>query len=114
MYPNNECFLQVLSVGETENNHYDLNSIEFAINNNNSLSGKPALIYGGLLDRCTLNYDSEVKNLNWPKVRNIDGVSYLKLVSNLNTTKGIASAPVRLFSALCSMTSRNAALLCLR
>ena len=94
-YSNNECFLQVISTETTLNHHYDPISVEFATNNHSQIGGSTA-IYGGLLDRCTPNNFAEITTINRPKVINIDGVTYLKNISNLNDTSSIASAPARL------------------
>ena len=94
-YSNNECFFQVLLPAKTNNHHYYqyLISIDFA-NNTHSQIGRSTPIYGGLLDRCTPNDFAEI--IYMPKINNIDGVMYLKVISNLNDTNGIASDPVRL------------------
>ena len=47
-----------------DNNLYDLISLEFTINNNNSLTGRSTLIFGGLLDRCIINHNSEIYEVN--------------------------------------------------
>ena len=94
-YTNNECFLQVLTLGKTMDNHYNLITLYFA-NNNHSQVGESSVIYGGLLDRCTVNSFAEIRTKNMPKILNIDGVTYLNVISNLIDTNGIASAPVRL------------------
>ena len=86
-----ECFVQVLSPLRTFNYQYQLMSIEFAVGNGSVTS---AIIYGGLLDRCTLNSLAEVR----AKYRDKDiyGITYLRFISNLNDTSMVASAAVRL------------------
>ena len=95
IFLNNECFLQVISKQETLNHRYNLISIDFATNNLSQIGGS-TVIYGGLLDRCTLNFNAEIKTQNRSKTINIDGVTYLKVISNINDTSDIASEPLRL------------------
>ena len=90
-----ECFIQVLSPQTTSNHQYELISIEFA-KTNHSQSVESTMIYGGLLDRCTLNHHAEVRIKYIGKVVHVYGVTYLKLISNLKDTSRIASAAVRL------------------
>ena len=92
---NSECFFQILSPGTTINNQYHPISIEFATNNDSQIDDS-VLIYGGLLDRCTLDDLAEITQINPPDLKIIDGVTFLKFSTNLNDTSVIASAPVRL------------------
>lgn len=91
-----QCFLQVLSPQYTFNHQYELVSVDFVMSNN-SQAIRSTTIYGGLLDRCTLSNHAEVLAVRHvPQFAHVDGVMYLKLISNLNDTRGIASAAVRL------------------
>ena len=90
-----DCFIQVLSSSATYNHQYKLISIDFA-KTNNSQTVESTIIYGGLLDRCTLDQHAEVRIKYIGKVVYVYGVTYLKLISNLNDTSRIASAAVRL------------------
>ena len=92
-----ECFLQVLSPQTTLDHGYKFQSITFSPSN--SRVDTSTMIYGGLLDRCTLDAQAEVQTAKKRWV-NIDGVTYLKNISNISTTSHISSGPVRL--CLCS------------
>ena len=82
-----ECFIQVLSESATLDDVYHLVSIE--------ITPARSTIVGGLLDRCTPDLHAEI--LQEPSIDiGIDGVTYLKLISNINDTDGISSSPVRL------------------
>ena len=61
-----------------------------------------SLLFGGLLDRCTLDRRAEVLLLNYKNnsLSHINGVSYFKVISNIDTSR-ISSGPVRL--CLCLM-----------
>ena len=93
-----ECFIQILSPPMTENKEPSLVSIQF----NGVSSSKPA-IYGGLLDRCTLDSLAQILIESNKSKTEIDGVTYLKSISNMNNTNMISSLPVR----LCFCTPRN-------
>ena len=89
---NHDCFVQVTTSIGTNN----LKNILFKDNIAHKTGSD---IFGGLLDRCNVNEYAEIRlitnnvfNTNW-----IDGVTYLKEISNMNITK-IASKPVRLCS----------------
>ena len=95
---NHDCFIQVTSV--VKDNLKDI------IFRNNVAHKTGSDIFGGLLDRCNVNKYAEIRlsdstsnvfNTGW-----IDGVTYLKEISNTNIMK-IASKPVR----LCSCKSNN-------
>ena len=86
-----ECFFQVLSPETTFDNKYQYDSMSFVPN-----SLATSIIYGGLLDRCTINQFAEVVPEHIPS----DGIAYLKRVSNINDVSRIMSGPVRL--CLCS------------
>lgn len=89
-----ECFIQVLSPQKTLNHQYELTSVEFAMSNN-SQGLKSPTVYGGLLDRCTLSRHAEI--LLKHHVGNVvHGITYLKLISDLNDTCMISSAAIRL------------------
>ena len=90
-----ECVIQVLSSQATFNHQYELISIDFA-KTNHSETVESTIIYGGLLDRCTLNHHAEVRIKYIGKIVHVYGVTYLKLISNLKDTSRIASAAVRL------------------
>lgn len=93
-----QCFIQVLSPHATINHKYYLMSIDFAQNSSAGFA-----IFGGLLDRCTLDPRAEVKTKHKHHRVLIDGVTYLKLISNINNMNEIGSAPV----SLCLCTSDN-------
>ena len=91
-----ECFFQVLTDIPMEGGYYNPLSIHFEKNCANC-SGDD--LYGGLLDRCTLNPSAEivqrstVYNVSFAK----DSVSYLSNVSNIDKNLStISSSPVRI------------------
>ena len=71
------CFIQVISPDGTLNYQYQLESVTFLYSN--SSLDRSALLYGGLLDRCTLDERAEVLQIS-KTLSNIDGVLYLKLI----------------------------------
>ena len=87
-----ECFLQVLSSYKIHTK--SLVTVKFKQNNQFGIS----VIFGGLLDRCILNENTEIINdIEQPKSLAMDGVTYLlKTISNINSTNGIHSRPVKL------------------
>ena len=95
-----ECFIQVISPQATSYHSYDLRSIYFAQSNSFIES---SVIYGGLLDRCTLDRYAEVDSETQGHNSSIDGMTYLKRISNINDTHSITSEPVR----LCFCTPNN-------
>ena len=91
-----ECFFQILAViqnlgvSEFSFTQTDMKSLTFT--NNNARSAGDA-IFGGLLDRCTVNPLNPSRNIIGASV---GGISFLINVSNINDTDSIASQPVRL------------------
>ena len=83
-----DCFLQILNAASPKNSVRDFPTVEFCntfiINNTATVSG-PA-IYGGLLDRCTINPFSETKASN-----GLDYVSQTVAFSNDFEPKWIPS-----------------------
>ena len=70
-----ECFLQTLGL-QQGNYNIDFNLINtFFIDNTAHQSGSD--IYGGLLDRCTINQNAELV-LYFPEFRNLSGFEYVK------------------------------------
>ena len=86
---NGECFIQVLSPQATINHRYNLVSVEFMSNNNSG-----SLVFGGLLDRCTPDPFAEIFTKYLSHQVYIDGETYLKGISNIDTDS-IRSSPVR-------------------
>ena len=84
------CFIQVLAERATlsELDKHNLVSVEFTPSN--------STIVGGLLDRCTLDSIAEAHYFNGSIPDEVDGMTYLKFISNINDTNGISSSPVRL------------------
>ena len=77
-----------------QNNDTFIVNIQF-----NSSADDSSMIFGGLLDRCTLDPYAEVLLELGDRVhhsKNIDGVTYLKMISNTNESS-ISSSPVRLY-----------------
>ena len=85
-----ECFLQILAPMQTIEMKYNIVTTEF-INNRAQVSGP--ILYGGLLDRCTLMLSAEILFTN--RRTPLDGVTYFLNTSILNNTDGISSAPVQ-------------------
>ena len=86
-----ECFIQTLALHSSSS--HDLNTVNtYFLNNLARMSG--SALYGGLLDRCTVNPSAEI----FLKIRNttlLDGLTYIQNVTNINLSS-IASDPVRL------------------
>lgn len=78
----------------TLNHQCELISVDFAMSNN-SQGLKSPTIYGGLLDRCTLNRHAEIL-FKYHVGNVVHGITYLKLISDLNDTSVISSTAVRL------------------
>ena len=105
-----ECFIQVTTTAYTYNQFYQFLSISFVPNDLNR-----SLIYGGLLDRCTLDSQSEVEtSMDGHNRVDVDGVSYLKRISNISVSDIhliVRSKPVRLCHCdnepNCSNTSKE-------
>ena len=70
---------------------YNIVTTEF-INNSAHISGP--ILYGGLLDRCTLVSSAEILLTNNRTL--LDGVTYFLNTSTLNITDAISSAPVQI------------------
>ena len=88
-----DCFIQVLSHTYVSVYEHNTTSIKFT-SDNNSNSG--SIIVGGLLDRCIPDpHYAEILSDGFIHTE-IDGWTYLKLISNINDTNCISSSPVRL------------------
>ena len=76
-----DCFLQVISTLQEHDIVFDIVTVNFTQNDAQRFGSS---IFGGLLDRCTINYYAEIRyygrNLN-----GISGVHYFKNFSNINT-----------------------------
>ena len=89
---NTECFFQVFSEATALNKKLSTASIQF-ITTDNSFS---TIIFGGLLDRCAPDPGAEIYTDGYGQnSKEIDGMTYLKLISNINDTDYISSLPVR-------------------
>lgn len=89
-----DCFIQVLSQTKfSTQSVYNTTGIKF-IPHADNCSG--SLIVGGLLDRCTPDPRyAEILSTGFTYTE-INGWTYLKLISNINDTNCISSSPVRL------------------
>ena len=86
-----ECFIQALALHSSSS--HNLNTVNtFFFNNVAGVSG--STLYGGLLDRCTVNPSAEIF-LKTQNITLLDGVSYIQNITNINLSS-IASDPVRL------------------
>ena len=86
-----ECFIQAIALHSFSS--HNLNTVNtFFLNNVARISG--STLYGGLLDRCTVNPSAEIF-LKTQNITLLDGVSYIQNITNINLSS-IASDPVRL------------------
>ena len=100
---NAECFIQVFSEATPLSEKLSSVSIEFTMNDLKYSIGT-TVIFGGLLDRCTPDQRAEIiANGYVQNPKEIDGVTYLKLISNINDTEYISSLAVR----VCFCTPHN-------
>jgi len=86
-----ECFFQTLALHSTSSPNLNTVNIYF-FNNMARISG--STLYGGLLDRCTVNPSAEMF-LKTPDVTYLDGVLYIQSVTNISLSS-VSSDPVRL------------------
>ena len=89
---NTECFIQVFSDAKALTKELNPISIEFINNNNNCTDS--TVIFGGLLDRCVPDPRAEIF-VNGYAQKDINGFTYLELISNINDTEYISSLPVQ-------------------
>ena len=85
-----ECFIQTLALHDRLGLYLD--NINF-LENHAHISGP--ILFGGLLDRCTVSPFAEVYNNNMPTI--VNGVTYFQTISTLDesSTLLISSYPVR-------------------
>ena len=103
-----ECFIQVLTPQSTTDYNLisNLTTVEFTQSNRTNKS----LVFGGLLDRCSVDRFAEImielgshgRELLHSSKR-VDGITFLQLISNLNNVDTIHSAPIH----VCICTSLN-------
>ena len=81
-----DCFIQILSPTDTENSTYDIVSVKFE--HNRAATG--SILFGGLLDRCTLRHDSEILQQMGYSINNplyiipqVNGFTYFQNISNI-------------------------------
>ena len=93
-----ECFIQVLTLLllDQVQNKDDLVSIEFE--NNSAQSG--AMLFGGLLDRCTVNPIAEIHKVNnniiWEGFEKLGpGITYFVSITNIINFEGLKSHDIR-------------------
>ena len=76
-----ECFLQTLGLYQTVVRSFILNLINIFFSNNTARqSGSD--IYGGLLDRCTINQNAELVRI-FPEYKNLSGFDYVKATTQI-------------------------------
>ena len=86
-----DCFIQTLALHSSS--LHNLNTVNtYFFNNLARISG--SALYGGLLDRCTVNPSAEIF-LKTQNTTLLDGVTYIQNVTNINLSS-IASDPVHL------------------
>ena len=108
-----ECFIQILTPRSRSDYNLisNLTTVEFT-----GISNSSSLIFGGLLDRCSIDQFAEiviedglpqvqVSSQSFQRTKYINGVTFLKMISNLNNTSSIYSTPVRL--CLCTQGLSN-------
>ena len=100
-----ECFIQIVTPqSRTDYNLIsNLTTVEFTQSNSTN-----SLLFGGLLDRCFIDRFAEIvieqkRQVLSRSSEHIDGVTFLKMVSNLNNTDTIISTPIR----ICFCTPSN-------
>ena len=99
------CFIQILSPADTENGLYDIVSVKFE---NNKAESSGSILFGGLLDRCTLRHDSEIfQQMGYFNplyiMPQVNGFTYFQNISNIGHDDNsdapgpliISSLPVR-------------------
>ena len=92
-----ECFIQVVTVMLTElvRNNDDLVGVEFEYNS----APNGALLFGGLLDRCTLSPIAEIHKVNESLRKHFrisgPGIIYLLHISNVDVDNDIKSHGIR-------------------
>ena len=106
-YKLSECFIQVLTPqSRTDYNLFsNITTVEFTQSNSTN-----SLIFGGLLDRCSIDgltfaefvieWEHQVSSHS---SKHVNGVTFLKMISNLNDTDTILSTPIR----ICFCTPSN-------
>ena len=75
-----ECFLQTLALYQTPQRGFGNYINTFFSDNTVHQSGSD--IYGGLLDRCTINQNAELV-INFPKFKNLSGFDYVKATTQI-------------------------------
>ena len=76
-----ECFIQTLGLHPAQSNYYENNLINtFFSNNTAHQSGSD--IYGGLLDRCTINQNAELV-LYFQKFKSLSGFDYVSATTQI-------------------------------
>ena len=88
---NADCFIQVFSESTIKSNESNVPKIHFGANNIST-----SMIFGGLLDRCIPDPSRAEIYTSGYKLKEISGLAYSKLISNVNITEHISSLPVRL------------------
>ena len=88
---NSDCFIQVFSESTIKSNESNIPKIHFRANNISK-----SMIFGGLLDRCIPDPRRAEIYTSGYILKEISGLSYLKLISNIKITEHISSLPVRL------------------
>ena len=81
-----ECFLQVISPSSIDQREYNYTSINFS---QNSAKAAGSTLYGGLLDRCTLNRAAEISLFNQITHHSgpVDGITFFKNVSDIDDSE---------------------------
>ena len=100
-----DCFIQILSPVDTQDGVYDVVSVKFE---QNRAISSGSILFGGLLDRCTLRLDSEYLQQMGYSINNplyftpkVNGFTYFQNISNIgyddnsDTPWIISSLPVR-------------------
>lgn len=88
-----ECFFQTYE--NDHEYHHKHNTLHHHLNFSNNSAAKASILYGGLLDRCTLNLVAEIYTY-YGHNHAIDGLTFFMNESRLTTTEEIASDAVRI------------------
>ena len=101
-----ECCMQTLALHNELQTELVLGNIN---NTNNYAYISGSTLFGGLLDRCTINPFAEVYYKYNPETEHrpdvTDGATYFKLISSINEFSTISSHPVRVY--FCGGSQRN-------
>ena len=90
-----ECFLQTLGLyNDDQFSYFYKNNLINTFFSNNTAHQSGSDIYGGLLDRCTINQNAELVRY-FPKFRNLNGFDYVKATTQIEQIIDYGPIPCR-------------------